>query len=81
VSALSLARPRYDSSTRYELWGLSVGKSKVYVGNTEASKEAIVRWSNNVLRVKIPETARTGGVWVVINNKESDGKVVCFCMM
>ena len=46
-------------------------ESKVFVGNTEASKESIVRWSNNVLEVKIPETARTGGVWVVINNKES----------
>lgn len=47
-------------------WG-----SRVYVGNTEAPKESIVRWSNAVLEVKIPEGARTGQVWVVVNNNEA----------
>ena len=47
-------------------WG-----SKVFVGNTEAPKEAIVRWTNSILEVKIPEGARTGQVWVVIDSKES----------
>lgn len=47
-------------------WG-----SRVFIGNTEAPKESIVRWSNNVLEVKIPEGARTGSVWVVINNREA----------
>ena len=45
--------------------------SRVYVGNTEAPKDAIVRWSNTILEVKIPEGARTGSVWVVVNNKEA----------
>lgn len=47
-------------------WG-----SRVYVGNSEATKESIVRWSNSVLEVKIPDGARTGSVWVVINNREA----------
>lgn len=46
-------------------------ESKVYVGNIEAPKAAVVRWSNNVLEVKIPDGARTGQVWVVTNNKEA----------
>lgn len=47
-------------------WG-----SHVYVGNSEALKDGIVRWSNNILEVKIPDGARTGQVWVVINGKEA----------
>ena len=47
-------------------WG-----SQVFIGNTQAPKEAIVRWSNSVLEVKIPEGARTGQVWVVINQREA----------
>lgn len=47
-------------------WG-----SRVYVGATEAPKEAVVRWSNSVVEVKIPEGARTGAVWVVINGQEA----------
>ena len=47
-------------------WG-----SRIYVGNIEAPKESVVRWSNNILEVKIPEGARTGGVWVVVNSKEA----------
>jgi len=46
-------------------------ESKVYVGNTEAPSEAIVRWSNTILEVKIPEGARTGQVWVVTNQREA----------
>lgn len=45
--------------------------SRVYVGNTEAPKESIVRWSNNVLEVKIPDSARTGQVWITSNNREA----------
>lgn len=47
-------------------WG-----SKVYVGAVEAPKESIVRWSNNILEIKIPEGARSGAVYVVVNNQES----------
>jgi hypothetical protein len=39
-------------------WG-----SRIFVGNVEAPKEAIARWSNTVLEVKIPDAARTGQVW------------------
>ncbi len=46
-------------------------ESKVFVGAIEAPKESIVRWSNNILEVKIPEGARTGAVWVAINQKEA----------
>lgn len=47
-------------------WG-----SRVFVGNTEATNEAIVRWSNTILEVKIPDSARTGQVWVSINGQEA----------
>jgi hypothetical protein len=47
-------------------WG-----SQIFVGNVEAPKEAIVRWSNTILEVKIPDGARTGQVWIATNNKES----------
>lgn len=47
-------------------WG-----SHVFIGNSEASSESIVRWSNTILEVKIPEGARTGAVWVNISGKES----------
>ncbi len=47
-------------------WG-----SRVYVGESEVIKENVVRWSNNILEVKIPESARTGAVWVSINNQEA----------
>lgn len=46
-------------------------ESSVFIGNTETDKDAIVRWSNNILEVKIPDSARTGAVWVVINNQEA----------
>jgi hypothetical protein len=56
-------------------WG-----SKLYVGNTEATEESIVRWSNTILEVKIPEAARTGQVWIVTNNKEAkwDGSLLLY---
>lgn len=47
-------------------WG-----SKVYVGNVEASPENIVRWGDSVLEVQIPEGARTGRVWVVVNGQQA----------
>lgn len=54
--------------------------SKVYVGNVEAPKDAIIRWSNNVLEVKIPDGARTGQVWVAMNGKEArwEGSLLLF---
>lgn len=48
-------------------WG-----SKVYVGNVEAIKEGIIRWSSTIIEVKIPEGARTGKVWVSVNGKRSE---------
>ncbi len=48
-------------------WG-----SKVYVGNVETPSDGVVRWSNTVLEVQIPETARTGKVWVVVNGNQSN---------
>jgi len=47
-------------------WG-----SNIFVGNTEATKEKIVRWSNTIIEVEIPEGARTGQVWIAINGKEA----------
>ncbi len=46
-------------------------ESKVYIGNVEASPTNIVRWSSNVLEVQIPEQARTGKVWVVVNSRQA----------
>ena len=56
-------------------WG-----SHVYVGNVEATADNIVRWSNTVLEVKIPEGARTGKVWVVVNGKQAawDGSLLLY---
>lgn len=45
--------------------------SKVYVGNVEAPRNAVVRWSNAILEVQIPDAARTGKVWVVINGRQA----------
>lgn len=56
-------------------WG-----SKVYVGNTQAETDGVVRWSNTIIEVKIPEGARSGGVWVMINSKEAkwDGNLLLY---
>ncbi len=56
-------------------WG-----SKVYVGSIEAPKEAIVRWSQSILEVKIPEGAKTGKVWVTINGRQAtwDGNLILY---
>lgn len=56
-------------------WG-----SHVYVGNVEATADSIVRWSNSVLEVKIPQGARTGKVWVVVNGQQSawDGSLLLY---
>lgn len=55
-------------------------ESRIFVGNIEAPRDAVVRWSNNILEVKIPEGARTGGVWVMINGKEArwDGSLLLY---
>lgn len=47
-------------------------ESKVYVGNVEAPKEAVIRWSPTILEVKIPEAARTGKVWVSVNGQKAE---------
>lgn len=47
-------------------WG-----SHLYVGAVEASKDAIVRWTNTVIEVKIPDSARTGLVSIAVNGNES----------
>lgn len=56
-------------------WG-----SKVMVGSAEAGEEMIVRWSNTVLEIKIPETAKTGRVTVNINGREAlwDGNLLLY---
>ncbi len=56
-------------------WG-----SKVYVGNVAAETDGIVRWSNTIIEVKIPPSARSGGVWVVVDTKEAkwDGNLVLY---
>ena len=56
-------------------WG-----SSVYVGNVQAEEEALVRWSNSIIEVKIPETARSGKVWVSVNGQEAawDGNLLIY---
>lgn len=56
-------------------WG-----SHVYVGSAEAMAESIVRWSNTVLEVKVPDSARSGKVYVVINGKQAtwDGTLLLY---
>ena len=48
-------------------WG-----SNIFVGNVAADKDSLVRWSNSVIEVKIPETARSGKVWVNVNNQNAE---------
>ncbi len=45
--------------------------SHVFVGSAEAATPSIVRWSNNVIEVRIPDSARTGKVSVSINGKQA----------
>ncbi len=47
-------------------WG-----SKIFVGNVESGDGGVVRWSNTIIEVKIPQAARNGKVWVNINGKEA----------
>jgi len=56
-------------------WG-----SKIYVGNVEAQDDNIVRWSNNIIEVQIPEQARTGKVWVSVNGQQAvwDGTLLLY---
>ncbi|MBP9670449.1 IPT/TIG domain-containing protein [Candidatus Woesebacteria bacterium] len=54
--------------------------SKVYVGNVEAEKDGVVRWSNSIIEVKIPAGARSGAVWVNVNAREAkwDGNLLLY---
>lgn len=56
-------------------WG-----SSVYVGNVAAPSDAVVRWSNSIIEVKIPETARSGKVWLSVNGQEAawDGNLLLY---
>lgn len=56
-------------------WG-----SSVYVGNVEAPSDAVVRWSNNIIEVKIPESARSGKVWISVAGREAswDGNLLLY---
>lgn len=42
-------------------------QSEVYVGNAKVSENEIIRWSSSVVEVQIPQSARTGNVWVKVN--------------
>lgn len=46
-------------------------ESSVYVGNAPAGKPDIVRWSDSIIEVNIPQAARTGKVWVTINGSRA----------
>jgi len=56
-------------------WG-----SSVYVGNVVAPADAVVRWSNSIIEVKIPETARSGKVWLSVNGRDAswDGNLLLY---
>lgn len=56
-------------------WG-----SKLFVGDVATKENDIVRWSNNVIEVAIPESARTGKVWIVVNEKQAqwDGSLLLY---
>lgn len=56
-------------------WG-----SSLYVGDVAASDSDIVRWSNAVVEVQIPEEARTGKVWIVVNGRRAswDGSLLLY---
>jgi len=47
-------------------------ESRLYVGSVEVTENDIVRWSNNIIEVQIPENAREGKVWVVVNGKQAE---------
>lgn len=55
-------------------------ESDVYVGNVAAGDENVIRWSNSVIEVKIPESARSGKVWVRVNGSEAswDGTLLLY---
>lgn len=46
-------------------------ESEVYLGNAKVKEEDIVRWSNEIIEAEIPNQARTGQVWVEVNNKRA----------
>ncbi len=51
--------------------------SRIFVGNADAS-DSVVRWTNSIIEAKIPYSARTGKVWVVVNKEPStwDGNLL-----
>lgn len=55
-------------------------KSKVYVGNSQASETDVVRWSNGVVEVRIPINAKTGRVWINVDGKQAywDGSLLLY---
>ncbi len=56
-------------------WG-----SQLYVGNTQTPSDAVVRWSDKIIEVKIPEAARSGRVWINVNGREAtwDGNLLLY---
>lgn len=46
-------------------------ESKLFVGNVQVGENDIVRWSNSIIEVQIPENTRGGEVWVVIDGKQA----------
>lgn len=56
-------------------WG-----SSLYVGNVAAPNDTIIRWSNSIIEVKIPETARSGKVWLSVNGRDAywDGNLLLY---
>ncbi len=47
-------------------------ESEVYVGGAKVEQGQVVRWSDGIVEVQIPEGARTGNVWIVVNGKRAD---------
>lgn len=56
-------------------WG-----SHLYVGDVESGDSDIVRWSNSVIEVNIPDGARTGKVWINVNGQQTqwDGSLLLY---
>lgn len=54
--------------------------SQVNVGNTVVPKDDVVSWSDNVIEVQIPESARSGDVMVVVNGAQArwDGRLFVY---
>ncbi len=55
-------------------------RSHVFVGNREIKKKDIVKWSDKMIEVTIPEGANSGKVWLRINGKQAvwDGELLVY---